>query len=137
MRPKYRRKPKLCHIFICVLLVLSDERLGAKLRVTENRRVIFNRSTYVYIYIYIFGKFLAQLYVSADHGCILLDLALQILPFTQAFTLSNGLVRATSQLYGSASKWSSLIHHSWFILVLLSESVCRVWAKSFIRHLVS
>ena len=34
--------------------VLSDERLGAKLRVTENRCVIFNRSTYVYIYIYIY-----------------------------------------------------------------------------------
>ena len=28
--------------------VLSDERLGAKVRVTENRCVIFNRSTYVY-----------------------------------------------------------------------------------------
>ena len=34
--------------------VLSDERLGAKLRVTENRCVIFNRSTHVYIYIYIY-----------------------------------------------------------------------------------
>ena len=34
--------------------VLSDERLGAKLRVTENRCVIFNRSTYVYIYRYIY-----------------------------------------------------------------------------------
>ena len=34
--------------------VLSDERLGAKLRVTENRCVIFNRSTYVYIYLYIY-----------------------------------------------------------------------------------
>ena len=34
--------------------VLSDERLGAKLRVTENRCVIFNHSTYVYIYIYIY-----------------------------------------------------------------------------------
>ena len=33
---------------------LSDECLGAKLRVTENRCVIFNRSTYVYIYIYIY-----------------------------------------------------------------------------------
>ena len=75
--------------------------------------------------------------VSAGHGCMLLALALQTLPFTQAFTLSNGLVRATSQLYGSASKWSSLIHHSWFILVPLSESVCCVWAESFIRHLVS
>ena len=34
--------------------VLSDERLGAKLRVTENRCVIFNPPTYVYIYIYIY-----------------------------------------------------------------------------------
>ena len=34
--------------------VLSDERLGAKLRVTENRCVTLNRSTYVYIYIYIY-----------------------------------------------------------------------------------
>ena len=32
--------------------VLSDERLGAKLRVTENRCVLFNSLTYVYIYIY-------------------------------------------------------------------------------------
>ena len=29
--------------------VLSDECLGAKLGVTENRCVIFNRSTYVYM----------------------------------------------------------------------------------------
>ena len=34
--------------------LLSDERLGAKLRVTENRCVIFNRSTHVYVYIYIY-----------------------------------------------------------------------------------
>ena len=38
--------------------VLSDERLGAKLRVTENRCVLFNPSTYVcmciYVYIYIY-----------------------------------------------------------------------------------
>ena len=34
--------------------VLSDERLGAKLRVTENRCVLFNSLTYVYIYIYIY-----------------------------------------------------------------------------------
>ena len=32
--------------------VLSDERLGAKLRVTENRCVLFNSLTYIYIYIY-------------------------------------------------------------------------------------
>ena len=36
--------------------VLSDERSGAKLRVTENRCVLFNSLTYVYIYIYIYGK---------------------------------------------------------------------------------
>ena len=29
--------------------VLSDERLGAKLRVTENQRVLFNSLTYVYL----------------------------------------------------------------------------------------
>ena len=40
-------------LFYLLNKVLSDERLGAKLRVTENRCVIFNRSTYVYIYIYI------------------------------------------------------------------------------------
>ena len=34
--------------------VLSDERLGAKLRVTENRCVLFDSFTYIYIYIYIF-----------------------------------------------------------------------------------
>ena len=34
--------------------VLSDERLGAKLRVIENRCVLFNSLTYVYIYIYIY-----------------------------------------------------------------------------------
>ena len=33
---------------------LSDERFGAKLRVTENRCVVFDFSTYVYIYIYIY-----------------------------------------------------------------------------------
>ena len=34
--------------------VRSDERLGAKLRVTENRCVLFNSLTYIYIYIYIY-----------------------------------------------------------------------------------
>ena len=34
--------------------VLSDERLGAKLRVTENRCVLFNSLTYVYVYMYIY-----------------------------------------------------------------------------------
>ena len=33
--------------------VLSDERLGAKLRVTENRCFLFDSFTYIYIYIYI------------------------------------------------------------------------------------
>ena len=37
--------------------VLSDERLGAKLRVTENRCVLFNSLTYVYIYIYVCVSF--------------------------------------------------------------------------------
>ena len=36
------------------LKVLSDERLGAKLRVTENRCVLFD--SFTYIYIYLFGK---------------------------------------------------------------------------------
>ena len=39
-------------IALVFLTVLSDERLGAKLRVTENRSVIFNRSTYVYIHLF-------------------------------------------------------------------------------------
>ena len=34
--------------------VLSDERLGAKLRVTENRCVLFDSLNYIYIYIYIY-----------------------------------------------------------------------------------
>ena len=34
--------------------VLSDERLGAKLRVIENRCVLFNSLTYVYIYMCVF-----------------------------------------------------------------------------------
>ena len=40
--------------------VLSDERLGTKLRVTENRCVLSNSLTYVYIYIYIY------IYISID-----------------------------------------------------------------------
>ena len=39
-----------------VIAELSDERLGTKLRVTENRCVLFNSLTnvyYIYIYIYI------------------------------------------------------------------------------------
>ena len=35
--------------------VLSDERLGAKLRVTENRCVLFDSFTYIYIFIIKFG----------------------------------------------------------------------------------
>ena len=34
--------------------VLSDERLGAKVRVTENRCVLFDSFTYIYIYTYIY-----------------------------------------------------------------------------------
>ena len=34
--------------------VLSDKRLGAKLRVTENRYVLLYSLTYIYIYIYIY-----------------------------------------------------------------------------------
>ena len=37
---------KSCHLF---KQVRSDERLGAKLRVTENRCVLFNSLTYVYL----------------------------------------------------------------------------------------
>ena len=43
----------IIHKFLIIHKVLSDERLGAKLRVTENRCVLFNLSIYVYIYIYI------------------------------------------------------------------------------------
>ena len=35
---------------------MSDERLGAKLRVTENRCVIFNPPTYVYLTIILRGR---------------------------------------------------------------------------------
>ena len=39
--------------------VLSDERLGAELRVTENRFVLFNYLTYVYkVYIYIYKVYM-------------------------------------------------------------------------------
>ena len=34
--------------------VLSDERLGAKVRVTENRCVLFDSFTYIYIHTYIY-----------------------------------------------------------------------------------
>ena len=34
--------------------VLSDKRFGTKLRVTENRCVLFDSFTYIYIYIYIY-----------------------------------------------------------------------------------
>ena len=34
--------------------VLSDKRLGAKLRVTENRYVLLYSLTYIYIYIYLY-----------------------------------------------------------------------------------
>ena len=35
-------------LYIIVGKVLSDERLGAKLRVTENRCVLFDSFTYIY-----------------------------------------------------------------------------------------
>ena len=41
-------------------IVLSDERLGAKLRVAENRCVLFNSLTYVNFLPYIYG----QIYIS-------------------------------------------------------------------------
>ena len=43
-------------VYVCIYMnkVLSDERLGTKLRVTENRCVLSNSLTYVYIYIYIY-----------------------------------------------------------------------------------
>ena len=36
-------------MFLVELKVLPDENLGAKLRVTERRCVLFNPSTYVYL----------------------------------------------------------------------------------------
>ena len=39
--------------FSVCLKVLCDERLGVKLRVTENRCVLFDSFTYIYIYIYV------------------------------------------------------------------------------------
>ena len=47
-------------LYIYIYVYLSDERLGANLRVTENRCVLFHSLTYVkkkrniYIYIYIY-----------------------------------------------------------------------------------
>ena len=43
--------------------VLSDERLGAKLRVTENLRVLFDSFTYIYIYIYIYRYIYIHIYI--------------------------------------------------------------------------
>ena len=45
------------YIYIYIYIYINvdvESTLGAKLRVTENRCVIFNRSTYIYIYIYIY-----------------------------------------------------------------------------------
>ena len=39
---------------IYIYIYIFDECLGAKLRVTENRCVLFDSSTYTYIYIYIY-----------------------------------------------------------------------------------
>ena len=50
---------------------MSDERLGAKLRVTENRCVIFNPPTYVCIHIYITNKeALTVLYSVVKHAAL-------------------------------------------------------------------
>ena len=36
-------------MYVCKTKVQSDERLGAKLRITENRCVLFNSLAYVYL----------------------------------------------------------------------------------------
>ena len=48
----------LSHFRINIRTDLSDERFGAKLRVTENRCVVFDSSTYVSIYVDISFVFL-------------------------------------------------------------------------------
>ena len=49
------KESKRTHRFSVTLsFVLSDERLGAKLRVTENRCILFDSFIYIYIYIYIY-----------------------------------------------------------------------------------
>ena len=40
------------YIYILYIYVLSDEHLGAKLSVTENRCILFDSFTYIYIHIY-------------------------------------------------------------------------------------
>ena len=47
--------------------VLSDERLGAKLRVTENRCVLFDSFTYIYIYIHIYTYIYIYIYIYIYH----------------------------------------------------------------------
>ena len=73
---------------------LSDERLGAKLRLTENRRVLFNPSTYVYVYIYIYFFFLMEnVYCNAPFFLILLFLL---------FETYYGLLARSDQLISSS-----------------------------------
>ena len=43
---------KHIYIYIYIYIVLSDERLGAKLWVTENRCVLFDSFTYIYIFFF-------------------------------------------------------------------------------------
>ena len=43
--------------------VLSDERLGAKVRVTENRCVLFDSFTYIYIHTYIYIYIHTYIYI--------------------------------------------------------------------------
>ena len=42
------------YIYIVYIYILSDEHLGANLSVTENRCVLFDSFTYIYIYIFIY-----------------------------------------------------------------------------------
>ena len=49
-------------MFLVELKVLPDESLGAKLRVTEKRCVLFNPSTYVYLTIIIIIRLRAQVF---------------------------------------------------------------------------
>ena len=44
------------YIYIYIYIYIFDECLGAKLRVTENRCVLFDSFTYIYIYIAFFHQ---------------------------------------------------------------------------------
>ena len=58
--------------------VLSDERLGAKLRVTENRCVLFDSFTYLYIYIYIYIYSLSARSLARSFTVIMLSLLVEL-----------------------------------------------------------